>query len=79
MHFNFDTVFDPSGWKNVCIFLFGQVLEEPPWTVMASMEMIDKEQNLLQVKSESRVKEIPCHLNFLSSYVEKKRWKFLFY
>lgn len=40
---------------------------------MASMEMIDKDQILLQVKSESRVKEIPCHLNFLSSYVEKKK------
>ena len=39
--------------------------------------MIDKEQNLLQVKSESRVKEIPCHLNFLSSYVEKKKMKIL--
>lgn len=44
---------------------------------MASMEMIDKDQILLQVKSESRVKEIPCHLNFLSSYVEKKKMKIL--
>lgn len=31
---------------------------------IASMEMINKEQNLLQVKSEFRVKGISCHLNF---------------